>query len=167
MSKQTTPGPVDELRRVRVPADVRWKPHLDMRADGGRGVLHLRGYTKDQRNGADEPQIDVSMSPVAAIGLSRFLTRSGGFDDVRPGPPPVMPRLLGRRRVDVGNGDVELRWAAGFDGDDLIRVDAVDVATGDVRLALEVSERQAAVLEAMLRVLIGAGGGTEYSGCPR
>ena len=60
-----------------------------------------------------------------------------------------------------------MRWSAGFDGDDLIRVDAVDVATGDVRLALEVSERQAAVLEAMLRVLIGAGGGPENSGTPR
>jgi hypothetical protein len=166
MAKQSNPGPVDELRRVRVPDDVRWKPHLDMRADGGRGVLHLRGYTKDQRNGAGEPRIDVSMSPVAAIGLSRFLTRSGEFDEVRPGPPPRMPRLEGQRRVDVGNGDVELRWAGGFDGD-RIRLDAVDAATAEIRLALEVPERQAALLEVMLRVLITGAGGPEFSGMPR
>ena len=167
MSKQSSAGPVDELRRVRVPDGVRWTAHLNAKADGGRGVMRHRAWDKDQPTGSGTPRADIRMSPLAAVGLHRFLRDAGALDEVRPGPPSVMPRLNGPRRVDVGSEDVEVRWAAGFDGD-RIRLDAVDVASGSVRLALEVSGAQARVLEQMIRIRIAtAGGGPEFSGMPR
>ena len=107
--------------------------------------------------------MDVRMPLKAAVGFSRLLSRGGALDEVRPGPPPVMPRLDGPRRVTVG--DVEVRWAAGFDGD-LMRFDAVDADTGSVELALELSEAQARLFEPMMRVRLSSGA-AEFSGQPK
>ena len=166
LAKQMNPGPVSELRRLRVPEGTHWNAHLDPAADGGRGVVRLRGWATDQKYGDGNPRVDVTMSPLAALGLSRFLSASGEFEGVRPGVPSVMPRLPGQRRVDVGNGDIEVRWAGAFDGDGSIRLDAVDVASGEVRLALETPPAQAQLLEVMLRVRL-ATAGVEFSGSPR
>ena len=165
MSKQTNPGVVDELRRVRVPDGTHWGVHFDPKADGGRGVVRLRGWAAGQPQNSGTPRVDIRMSPLVAVGFHRLLARGGGLDEVRVGPPSVMPRLNGPRRVTVGP-DVEVRWAAGFDGDRL-RFDAIDSDTGSVELALELSETQARIFEPMLRVKLGAAGGPEFSGMPR
>ena len=160
MSRQSNPGPVDELRRVRVPEDTHWGADLDLKA----GVLRLKGWTKEQRYGDPSPHIVVSMPAAAGLGLSRFLSAGGELDEVRVGPPSVMPRLGGPRRVNMGA--VEVRWSGAFDADD-IRLDAVDADKGDVRLAFEMSPAQVRMMEAMLRVRFATEGRPEYSGMPR